>query len=55
MKTFNHEERKRYKKTTKKELIEAAKFLLNQKWFSYVFGNRTASDMPEGFTVQELE
>lgn len=42
-------------KTTKKELIEAAKFLLNQKWFSYVFGNRTASDMPEGFTVQELE
>ncbi|OHS95610.1 Clan ME, family M16, insulinase-like metallopeptidase [Tritrichomonas foetus] len=40
---------------SKEQITEAAKFLLDQHWYSYVFGNRTVSEIPENFTVQSLE
>lgn len=41
--------------TNKEGLVNAAKFIQKQTWYSYVFGSRSVSDIPEGFTVENIQ
>ena len=55
--TYDEIQKRRYLalQTTKEQLIEVSKRLLNESWYSYVFGSKSVSEVPEGFTVHSLE